>query len=171
MGVGHMTVKRAEKFAQGLDAIGQSAPELKAEILSGKTEVLKKDVREVAILPEAERPAAIERIKRGERLDKPEPPKPQKTEPQEKDYSFLTQDHKLVDEDPEFGRFLHSMAEDSELIGQLKEAMSVPAVSEFLIKSIKDKLTQYPDTIENADNPERKAFINVFNVLKKIIRK
>lgn len=71
MGVGQTTVKRAEKFAKGLDAIGESAPELKQEILSGKTSATKKDVSAIATIPEPERPAAIEKIKNGEKVTKP----------------------------------------------------------------------------------------------------
>lgn len=71
MGVGQTTVKRAEKFAKGLDAIGQAEPELKQEILSGKTSATKKDISAIAIIPEPERPAAIEKIKNGEKVTKP----------------------------------------------------------------------------------------------------
>lgn len=72
MGVGHNTVKRAGNYAKGLDAIGEAAPELKAEILSGRTSATKQDVRAVAKLPEPERPAAIEKIRRGEKVKLPE---------------------------------------------------------------------------------------------------
>ncbi|WP_159435445.1 hypothetical protein [Sporobacter termitidis] len=175
-GVGYGTVVRAEKYAKGIDIIGESDPELKRDILSGAKVIAKQDIGAVSKLPEPERPAAIEKIKRGERLNPPEPQKPREPEKIDRsdttvDFSFLTQDHKLIEEDPEFSSFLNSMAADAELMAQLKEAVCIPVVSEFLVKAIKDKLTQYPDTIENADNPDRKAFVNVFNVLKKIIRK
>lgn len=69
-GVDGRTVRRNERFAHGVDAIGAIDPELKSDILTGKTATPKSDVRNIAALPEPERPAAIEKIKRGERIEK-----------------------------------------------------------------------------------------------------
>lgn len=71
MGVGHMSVKRAEKYAQGIDIIGQTDPALKGDILAGKKSVVKKDVSNIIQLPVPERRAAIDKIKRGERTTQP----------------------------------------------------------------------------------------------------
>jgi len=68
MGVSGSTVERAGQFSSGLDAIGASEPKLKIDILSGKVSVPKMDIQSIARIPEPERPAAIERIKRGERV-------------------------------------------------------------------------------------------------------
>ena len=64
MGVSGSTVERAGNFATGMDAIGASEPKLKGDILSGKVSVPKMDIQSIAKIPELERPAAIEKIRR-----------------------------------------------------------------------------------------------------------
>jgi hypothetical protein len=87
------------------------------------------------------------------------------------DFSFLAEEPQELEEDTELNDALNKMASEAELMAEFKDAICIPAVAEFLIKSLKEKLSQYPDTLENANNEDRKAFVNVFNILKKIIRK
>lgn len=47
-GVSHMTVQRAEKFADGIDNIAKARPELKQEILQGRANFTKAEVQEFA---------------------------------------------------------------------------------------------------------------------------
>jgi hypothetical protein len=70
-GVDGRTVRRAEKFAQGIDIIGQADPALKSEILAGKRNVVKQDISNIVQLPAPQRTAAIEKIRRGERTTLP----------------------------------------------------------------------------------------------------
>ncbi len=99
--------------------------------------------------------------------------KPQSTPKNDEpvDFSFLAEEPQELEEDTELNDALNKMASEAELMAEFKDAICIPAVAEFLIKSLKEKLSQYPDTLENANNEDRKAFVNVFNILKKIIRK
>jgi hypothetical protein len=47
-GVSAPTIKRDEQFAKGVDAIAKAAPEVKQEILAGKSELTKEEVRSMA---------------------------------------------------------------------------------------------------------------------------
>lgn len=51
-GVGRETIKRDEKFAIGIDRIGEGSPDLKRRILAGETRFKKSDIQKVADLPE-----------------------------------------------------------------------------------------------------------------------
>lgn len=62
--VGRETVKRAEKYADALDRIESIAPEIKQEILQGKTEVTKKEVIELAAAPIEKLEAKVEEIRK-----------------------------------------------------------------------------------------------------------
>lgn len=65
-GVGYGTVARAEDFAKGLDAAEKSSPGIKQAILTGEVKAPKQVIANIRKLPENERPAAVEAIKRGE---------------------------------------------------------------------------------------------------------
>lgn len=62
-GVGHNTVRRAEKFAQGIDAIREIEPETADEILLGKRQADEKDVADIARAKEEERQQMIDELK------------------------------------------------------------------------------------------------------------
>jgi len=87
------------------------------------------------------------------------------------DFSFLTEENNCAEEDDEFNQILNETIAEAELMANFKNAICVPVVADFLTKSLKEKLKQYPDILENSDNEERKAFVNLFNLLKKIIIK
>lgn len=85
------------------------------------------------------------------------------------DFSFLLDgfEPELSEEDEQ----LNEIFAKAELMIEFKDVISVPIVSECILKSLKKKLTEFPDIVGNEDNPDRKAFVNVFNILKQIIRK
>ena len=60
-GVSKNTVERAEKFADGVDKIAAAMPEMKAEILQGKSELTKQDVASIAAVPEDKIQAEVEK--------------------------------------------------------------------------------------------------------------
>lgn len=82
-GVGYGTVIRAEKFAKAIDALSEEAPELKPLILSGKANIPKSAIVEIAQQPAPERARSIKDIKEGRRptptqkprIDKPVAPR------------------------------------------------------------------------------------------------
>jgi len=61
-GVSDKTIKNDAKFAEAVDAIAEVAPEVKGEILSGKTSATRKEIKEVADLPEPERKEAAKNL-------------------------------------------------------------------------------------------------------------
>lgn len=73
-GVSRNTVKRSEKFADGIDRIGEIAPEIKQDILKGKTNVTKTEIRELAKATDEEVSAAVDGIRN------PKPKRETKTE-------------------------------------------------------------------------------------------
>ncbi len=114
----------------------------------------------------------IKTIYREIRPKKQPKPQPIKEDPKhDVDFSILTEEPRDIEDDTELTDALNKMASEAELMTELKSAICVPVVAEFLLKSIKEKLSQYPDTLENANNPDRKAFVYVFNILKNIVRK
>lgn len=82
-GVGEQSVKRAEMFANSLDAAETVSAGFKEAVLTGTVKAPKKVIQEIRNIPEAQRPAAVEAIKTGQvetakaiiRESKPEPPK------------------------------------------------------------------------------------------------
>jgi len=68
LGIGQATVKRAEKFAKGVDAIREQFPETADAILNGKTKVKKVDVMAVAKADEQDKAEMIQAIQRVERI-------------------------------------------------------------------------------------------------------
>ena len=85
--VGIATVKRAEKFAKGIDAIRTVSPETASDILSGKKEIPKSVLKRIGTAPEPERPGLIAAVVENKPLPKqsppprPTPPPPQFTKP------------------------------------------------------------------------------------------
>lgn len=152
---------------------GQSYRRAKRVVESGDKELIDKmDSKEIGIS------TAYDKLKAKEKpASKPAvPTKEQQPLPEGKskfdvDFSFLTKESEETEEDKEFNEALDKMASEAGLMAEFKDAICVPVVSEFILKSIKQKLSEYPDTAENAGNPDRKAFVNAFNILKKIIRK
>lgn len=93
--VGINTVKRAEKFAKGIDAIRTVSPKTASDILSGKKEILKSVVKQIGTAPEPERPALITAVIEGKPLPKKEPspksepkPIPPSSQPDTPTFSF-----------------------------------------------------------------------------------
>lgn len=56
------TIIRDEHFADAVDAIGVVAPAVKTEILTGKSDLTRKQIQEVAALPKSERKAALKEV-------------------------------------------------------------------------------------------------------------
>lgn len=61
-GVSPKTIRNDAKFADAVDAIAEVAPEVKGEILSGKSTATRKEIKEVAALPKAERKEAAQKL-------------------------------------------------------------------------------------------------------------
>ena len=81
--VGIATVRRAEKFAKGIDAIRAVSPETASDILSGKKGIHKSVLKRIGTAPEPERPALINAVVEGKPLPKQSPPpKPTPQPPQ-----------------------------------------------------------------------------------------
>ena len=60
-GVSEKTVKRAEKFADGLDKIAHARPEMKDQILQGKSDFKKQDIQSLAKIDDEKVEAEVER--------------------------------------------------------------------------------------------------------------
>lgn len=65
-GVGNMTVKRAEKFAKGVDAVEAALPGAKEKLLSGSVSIPKSVVASIPQLEEEEKKSVIEMIAAGQ---------------------------------------------------------------------------------------------------------
>jgi hypothetical protein len=87
------------------------------------------------------------------------------------DFSFLLEKPSEIEPDTELDEAFSKMVAEADLMAEFKNAICVSVVAEFFMKSLKEKLSQYPDTLDNSCNGDRTAFVNVFNILKKIIRK
>ena len=66
--VGVNTVKRNEKFAQGIDAIREASPETADKILSGEIKPTRTDVASIAKAEPEERQRMVEQIEKGEKV-------------------------------------------------------------------------------------------------------
>ena len=92
-GVGEKTVRRAEKYSQGIDAAEEAVPGAQEEILTGRIKATDAQIAALPAIPKEERPAILEELRKGKdkrneallsRL-KPErpPPKPAPPKPPE----------------------------------------------------------------------------------------
>ena len=68
LGIGSQTVDRADKFAQGVDALREVSPEAADAILSGDVKISKKDVSDLARAEHEQVKQAAEAIENGEPL-------------------------------------------------------------------------------------------------------
>lgn len=68
LGVGINTVERAEKFAQGVDALKKVSPEAAEKVLQGKANITKAAVQELAKKDEKEIKAVAKAIEKGQNL-------------------------------------------------------------------------------------------------------
>lgn len=88
-GVGAATVKRAEKYAKGVDAAEDAVPGAKEEILTGRIKATDAQIAALPAIPKEERPAILDELrkekgKRNENLlsrPKPERPPPKSAPP------------------------------------------------------------------------------------------
>ena len=78
LGVGKETVKRAEKFAKGVDTLREVNPEAADKVLSGKAKVAKSTVAEIAKMEYDDVEAAADAILADMATGQAEPPKPKK---------------------------------------------------------------------------------------------
>ena len=76
LGVGRNTIKRAEKFADGVDAIRKDSPEAADKILEGRTGVTKEAVRDYPKAPPSDRSALIDAILKGKPIKRSDGEKP-----------------------------------------------------------------------------------------------
>lgn len=74
VGVGKETVKRAEKFAQGVDAIRQIDGEAADKVLAGKSKLTKTEIAGIAKMEPERQMEAAQAIIEDKPLDKPEKP-------------------------------------------------------------------------------------------------
>lgn len=68
LGIGMNTVRRAEKFAKGVDAIREVSPETAGKVLSGEIKPTRTDVASIAKAEPEERPRMVEQIEKGEKI-------------------------------------------------------------------------------------------------------
>lgn len=88
-GVGEKTVRRAEKYSQGIDAAEEAVPGAQEEILTGRIKVTDAQIAALPAIPKEERPAILDELrkekgKRNENLLsrlKPERPPPKSAPP------------------------------------------------------------------------------------------
>ena len=73
VGVSESTVKRAEKFSKGIDAIEKVSPEAAKKILQGGGRVTKAEVMAVPQMDEEEQEAFAERVVNQQKEEKPKP--------------------------------------------------------------------------------------------------
>lgn len=155
LGIGHNTVRRAEKFTKGVDALREVSPEAADKVLNGKTSATKSDVSE---LGKAEPELVKAFAKAIEENKKPVCPKrPPKTEEEKRDLAeieAIMRDMRDPTTTPEFT--LDFLIEDIELNGQ--------TYVELLDNTLKDR--EHLVTDEN--KPRIAAAINkvVDNILK-----
>ena len=92
-GVGEKTVRRAEKYSQGIDAAEEAVPGAQEEILTGHIKATDEQIVALASIPKEERPAILEELKKKksdrddtvlERLKPSKPPPKPKSAPQKK---------------------------------------------------------------------------------------
>ena len=92
-GVGEKTVRRAEKYSQGIDAAEEAVPGAQEEILTGHIKATDEQIVALASIPKEERPAILEELKKKksdrddtvlERLKPNRPPPKPKPAPQKK---------------------------------------------------------------------------------------
>ena len=92
-GVGEKTVRRAEKYSQGIDAAEEAVPGAQEEILTGRIKATDAQIAALPAIPKEERPAILDELRKekGKRNEallsrlKPErpPPKPAPPKPPE----------------------------------------------------------------------------------------
>ena len=66
-------VRRAESFANGVDAAEAVEPGIKQSILSGTLKVTNQDVSAIAKAPPEERPALVQQLRQAKEIEKPKP--------------------------------------------------------------------------------------------------
>ncbi len=89
-GVGEKTVRRAEKYSQGIDAAEEAVPGAQEEILTGRIKATDAQIAALPAIPKEERPAILDELrkekgKRNENLLsrlKPERPPPKSAPPE-----------------------------------------------------------------------------------------
>lgn len=128
--VGKETVKRAEKFAQGVDAIREQEPETAEAILNGKTNVTKQDVMAIAKARDEQRQQMIEAIKNREPLN----PKPKK----EKERAFVAG----TQENRELNNRLNDVI--GEMYGDVENATFT---IDMLLTTLKSSAEQYIESL------------------------
>lgn len=81
-GISESKVIKAKGFSQGIDMAETISPGIKDDILSGKINVPKSTVSSIRNIPEEERPAAVDAIKRGDAAAAFPPKKSKSTNPE-----------------------------------------------------------------------------------------
>ncbi len=93
MNVSPMTVRRAEKFVDGMDAAEEVSPGITRAIISGEIKPTQKDVMAIAIAPAERRKELAQQLRENKKLSQDEKPKQQKTRDLRKSLDALDQTH------------------------------------------------------------------------------
>ncbi len=109
-GVGEKTVRRAEKYSQGIDAAEEAVPGAQEEILTGHIKATDEQIVALASISKEERPAILEELRKKksdrddtvlERLKPSKPPPKPKSAPQKKKPTATENNTALQAEQPE----------------------------------------------------------------------
>ena len=63
-GVGEKTVRRAEKYSQGIDAAEEAVPGAQEEILTGRIKATDAQIAALPAIPKEERPAILDELRK-----------------------------------------------------------------------------------------------------------
>jgi hypothetical protein len=168
------TIYSDAQFVKALDTVSQNVGgDITQKVLTKEIKTTKADVVKAASLTPEQQKDLFKDTSRPIRLKKDRVPSAPNNikDNHDVDFSFLVVGPEETEEDKEFDSMLNKMASGAEMMSQLIDVICVPIVADYILKSLKSKLLEFPDTSDNADDPDRKAFVNAFNILKKIIRK
>lgn len=153
-GVGEKTVRRAEKYSQGIDAAEEAVPGAQEEILTGRIKATDAEITALAKTPKAEIPAALAELRKPKQERQPRKAETSSSKQTLSEISKSIQGHQrqLTTEERTFlkasidNRYQERVVANGSLM-----MCEVKGAKEDFIRRWNSIFKEYPDVFEDSD--------------------
>ena len=166
-GVGAATVKRAEKYAKGVDAAEDAVPGAREEILTGRIKATDAEITALAKTPKAEIPAALAELRKPKQERQPRKAETASSKQTLSEISKSIQGHQrqlTTEERTSLKASIDNRYQERAVANGSLMMCEVQGAKEDFIRRWNSIFKEYPDVFEDSPHLRRTIFI-VSNII------
>lgn len=153
-GVGEKTVRRAEKYSQGIDAAEEAVPGAQEEILTGRIKATDAEITALAKTPKAEIPAALAELRKPKQERQPRKAKTSSSKQTLSEISKSIQGHQrrlTAEEKTSLKASIDNRYQERAIANGSLMMCEVQGAKEDFIRRWNSIFKEYPDVFEDSD--------------------